>query len=165
MAGLTTTDPIALALLMTDDLYRIENEAPPPLPQVVVAEPPAFHYLGENNAWFLVLVSDEHHPVADAATIDALERILKGKKMELRDVALLNVARHASVRFEHYREFFACNKLVLFGIPPQQIGLPAFGSNEISEHLGVKILPTYSFPEMAADEQKKRLFWNEMKKI
>lgn len=167
MPGLKISDPIALRLLMTDDLYLVDKQ-PEPAPvetKVEKEEAPFFNYAGENNKFILILVSDEKHDILNPGDLDSLTAILGAKKLELRDVAIVNLYKHSAAGFEVLKQFFSCSRLVLFGINPRQIGLPEITSNEITLHKGTKILATYSFPEMGNDTAKKRVFWNEMKQL
>ncbi|MXV16938.1 hypothetical protein [Hufsiella ginkgonis] len=186
---LITTDPFALRTLMTEDLYQLHEPAPAAIMEVAAAAEkpvphaaaaadipavsakqeaafaPSFNYLGENNRFFLLLVNEPGHMHADAKTIDTLTLILKGKQLEVRDIALLNLAGHPQARFADMKSFFMCSKMVIFGIDPTATGLPPTPGNTITVHEGVKVLATYSIKEMQADEQKKRAFWAEMKKL
>jgi hypothetical protein len=165
MSGLKITHPLALRLLMTDDLYLIDEQTKPAYVETEpeVADSPVFDYSGENNKYILILVHDEKHAILNSEDVSSLTAILNAKKLELRDVAIVNLHRHPKSIFEALKQFFSCSKLVLFGINPKQIGLPEISNNEITKHDGTKVLATYSFAEMATDTAKKRAFWNEMK--
>lgn len=173
MSALKITDPLAIRLIMTDDLYLIEKQVeqppivikPKPVAESKPAATPAFNYLGENNKFILILVNDENHKILNPADLTSLTKILAAKKSELRDVAILNLDKHPESNFESLKKFFSCSKLVLFGINPKQLGLPDISNNEIIVHEGTKILVTYSFAEMGNDTNKKTLFWNIMKQL
>jgi hypothetical protein len=90
---------------------------------------------------------------------------LKAKKQELKDVAIVNVAKYPSATFKDLKDFFACNSLVLFGINPAEIKLEGIQSNQIINQQNTKILATFSFAEMLTNTDKKRTFWDEMKKL
>ena len=83
--------------------------------------------------------------------------------MELRDLAVLNLYQYPGVRFNDLKEFFSFNKIVLFGVDPQQIALSSQSANQIIKIEGAKILSTYSIDEMIKDTTKKREFWSVMK--
>lgn len=214
MSTLLTAHPLALRILMTEELYQVasenagerkteivKEEIPAPLPvakqepplivkapvaavgpvvpslseipkpvevnaeaKPVPAEPVSFSYLGDNNKYLLVLVRTEGFEFTSPKNIETLGNILKGKQMEIKDIALVNLDRTPG-KIGALRAFFASSKIVMFGVNPHEIGLPTIASNEIVIHDGLKILATYSFDEMYADEQKKRAFWLEMKKL
>lgn len=174
MTALKITHPLALRLMMTDDLYRVEEQEKviedhvKPEGHITIKEPeesPAFNYLGENNKFTLIIVNDESHATLNSADLETLTAILSAKKSELRDVAILNLHKHPTANFEQLKQFFSCSKIVLFGINPKMIGLPDIGNNEITQYNGTKVLASYSFSEMKDDTAKKRLFWNEMKQL
>jgi len=173
MSVLKITDPLALRLIMTDDLYLIDKQvkqAPliiEPQPDTIehTPAPPVFNYSGENNKYILILVNDENHEILNPADLASLTKILAAKKLELRDVAIVNLHKPPASNFEALKNFFSSSKLVLFGINPGEINLPDISNNEIIRHEGTKILATYSFAEMGNDTNKKLLFWNEMKQL
>ena len=177
MSQLQTTDPGALRLLMTEDLFCIRKEQPviqtdnsinlpEPKPDSAVIQPDLpidFSYLGENNKYFLILINDQKHTHLNKEHQEMLVKILQAKTMELRDVAILNLNRYPGILFNSLKEFFAPSRVVLFGVDPQTIGLPGMGSNEPQKINDVKTLATYNFEEMKNDVDKKRAFWNVLK--
>jgi len=167
MSKLKTNSPLALRLLMTDDLYLIDdhteqnnfnagNES---------LELLSFDYLGENNKYILILVNDPEQDIINPEDIGTLTTILAAKQLELRDVAIVNLDKHPPSDFKYLKEFFSCRKLILLGINPIQIGLQDINSNQIDVFMETRILATYSFDEMRNDTAKKRLFWNAMKQL
>lgn len=177
MSQLQTTDPGALRLLMTEDLFRIREEQPvtqtdnstnlpepkADLPVIQPDLPIDYSYLGENNKYFLILVNDQKHTHLNKEHQEMLVKILQAKTMELRDVAILNLNRYPGILFNSLKEFFAPSRVVLFGVDPQTIGLPGMGSNDPQKINDVKTLATYNFEEMKNDVDKKRAFWNVLK--
>lgn len=171
MSELLTSDPRALRMLMTEEIFLIKEEQPAlpanePQPEVseIPAELPAdFTYLGENNKYFLILVKDEKHPHLNKEHQEMLLKIIQAKGLELRDVAILNLNRYPGIKFKAIKDFFAPSRVVFFGINPQIIGFPAMASNEPQKAEEVKALTTYHFDEMKDDVNKKRTFWNVLK--
>lgn len=183
MGKLITHNTNALRFLMTEDLYDLgdslhahippiaqnEAQAKPentlPVQEVIKEEvnPVCFDYLGENNRYFLIIVDDKTHPGLNSVHREMLMKIMAAKKLELRDLAILNLAKYPGTNFSDLKNFFSCNRLTLFGIDPQKIGLPAMGSNQPGKHLEVKVLATFGLEEMSSNTDKKREFWNVMK--
>ncbi len=172
MSDLKATDPISLQFLLNEDIYLIDpiqgnqtNNAPSVEKEApaAMAEAVAFDYLGENNKYFLLLINDPTHKSMAPKELEALQSILSAKKMELKDVALVNMNNYPSATFSQLKAYFACNRVVLFGIAPQQLQIPAVASNQIGEHDGVKLLATFGFSEMMSNLDKKKAFWNVMK--
>jgi hypothetical protein len=162
---------------MNEDLYDLGDSIPLIAPQAIleehIIEPVAeirveqqtvsFNYLGENNRYFLVIVDDKTHSELNTPHKEMLMKIMAAKKLELRDLAVLNLARHPDLDFEQLKKFFSCNKLALFGINPQKIGMPALAANQPEKYQDVKVLATFGLEEMNSDTEKKREFWNVMK--
>lgn len=176
MSELRAEHAVALQFLINEDLYLVD-----PLEQIVSVktapetgktelssplsdtEIVAFDYLGENNKYFAILVNYEGHQYMAPKELEALQSILSAKKMELKDVALVNLNKYPAASFHQLKSFLACNRIVLFGINPQTLQLPSIASNQIGEHEGVKVLATYAFGEMMNDVEKKKAFWAVMK--
>lgn len=122
-----------------------------------------FSYLGENNKYFLILFNEPNQKDISSIQKETLLKIMSAKGMELRDLAVLNLYQYPGVRFDDLKEFFSFNKIVLFGVDPQQIALSSQSANQIIKIEGAKILSTYSIDEMIKDTTKKREFWSVMK--
>jgi hypothetical protein len=169
---------------MTEDIYTIDpvrtvqppetrekkTEAPvlkeeSPVSQSITEVPAVYEYLGENNKYSLIIINDPSHPSMPPKELEALQNILKAKKQELKDVAILNLHKYPSATFKSLKDFFACNSLILFGINPSQIQLEQVQANQITAIQNTRILATYSFSEMLGSVDKKRMFWEEMKKL
>lgn len=122
-----------------------------------------FSYLGENNKYFLILFNEPNQKDISSTQKETLLKIMSAKGLELRDLAVLNLNQYPGVNYTDLKEFFSFNKIVLFGIDPQQISLPSQSSNQVVKLENAKILCTYSIDEMIKDTTKKREFWNVMK--
>lgn len=174
MGKLLAEDLPALRLLMSEDLYRVHEAMPEPAREVPQSsgqeaqgqapeEAPVFSYLGENNKYFLILVNDPGHQHLNTADREVLLKILQAKGLELRDVAILNAGKFPRVTFSQLKSFFVPSRIVFFGLSPEQFGIPALSTNIPGTHGDVKLLATYTFPEMQADINKKKAFWQIMK--
>ncbi len=175
MEKLNTQNSGALRYLMTEDLYLLNDKSPiakaMPVPDSVPTidipkETPSssgYNYLGENNRYFLILIQDENSPGMDGGHQEMLLKIMKAKGMEMRDLAILNLAKYPDASFIRLKEFFSCNKLLMFGINPTRIGLPPFGSNKSLVHENVKVLASFGLDEMSKSVDKKKEFWAVMK--
>lgn len=173
-------------MLFTDDIYFIQQDkaAIPDQPEVVpvqILAPPApktteptetevrnpepteFVYQGENNKYFLVLIDDKIHTRMNPVHLEMLLKVMGAKKLELRDLAILNINRYPGLKFTALKNFFSCNRLVMFGVSPELITMPAIKLNKLESAGSVKVLVTYSLEEMRNDADKKREFWNVMK--
>lgn len=122
-----------------------------------------FIYLGENNKYFLILMNEPNQKDISSIQKETLLKIMSAKGLELRDLAVLNIHQYPEVKFDDLREFFSFNKIVLFGIDPQQIALSSQSANQVIKMGSAKVLSTFSIDEMITDTTKKREFWNVMK--
>lgn len=145
-------------------------EIPAPQAEKVLPQKPAepekirgFNYLGENNKYFLILFNEPNQKDISGIQKETLLKIMSAKGLELRDLAVLNLNQYPGVDYTDLKEFFSFNKIVMFGIDPQQISLSSQSSNQIVKLESVKVLCTYSIDEMIKDTTKKRKFWNVMK--
>ncbi len=177
MEKLITHHKNALRYLMTEDIYilpeKIVTKALQPVPdkkeelmpevQKEQIKNTGFHYIGENNRYFLILIDDRTHPEINSAHKEILIKIMGAKGLDMRDLAILNLAKYPDASFNELKEFFSCSKIVLFGIDPQKISLPAMAANKISKHMDVLALASFSLGEMSSSTDKKREFWSVMK--
>ncbi len=126
-------------------------------------KPQDFTYIGENNKYFLILIDDASAKEISSIHKEMLLKIMAAKGLELRDLAVLNLNQFPDTKIQELKEFFSCNKLVLFGINPQRIALPSISSNKVESHQSIKLFSTYSMDEMINDVNKKKEFWAIMK--
>jgi len=191
MSELLVTDAAAFPYLFSEELYLIKGEervvertliaaAPqtedmqqvkaeeqslstdaPAIP--AAAEELIFDYLGENNRYFLILVDEKQQQYMNAQDLESLLKIMQAKNLELRDLAILNLAKHPGLDLPALKKFFSCTRLTLFGVAPSSIGITELSSNTPTSIDGIKVLATYSFAEMNADMNKKKEFWSVMK--
>ncbi|OZA56425.1 MAG: hypothetical protein B7X75_06415 [Sphingobacteriales bacterium 39-40-5] len=145
-------------------------EIPAPQTEAVLPQKPAepekireFNYLGENNKYFLIIFNEPNQKDISSTQKETLLKIMSAKGLELRDLAVLNLNQYPRVNYTDLKEFFSFNKIVLFGIDPQQISLSPQSSNQVVKLENAKILCTYGIDEMIKDTTKKREFWNVMK--
>lgn len=186
MSNLLSHNQAALKMLFTEDIYFIRESVSMPVaqPEVIaevkmatplkpVEESPKpevktsaqtdFEYLGENNKYFLVLIDDKIHTRINPVHQEMLLKVMSAKKLELRDLAILNISRYPDLKFNALKTFFSCSRMLMFGVSPADIGIPPVKANTIGSAGTVKVLATYSLEEMRNDADKKREFWNVMK--
>lgn len=180
METLRTESSLALSILLNEDIYVFKEDVEevqtvtnltslPAEPQntepinETVKPKPSFNYLGENNKSVLVIVNDPESEFLNQTDLIFLLKILSAKKLELRDIAILNLAKHTDYEFENLKSFFACNKILTYGIHPNILGMQGLTSNALQEFNGVKFLGTWSLRQMVNDDNKKRTYWNVLK--
>ena len=179
MSNLLSSNPVSLKMLFTEDIYSIQEDNPAILkhdnptegdareqniPISNIGKPtPIFEYLGENNKYFLVLHDDKIHTRINPVHQEMLLKVMAAKKLELRDLAIVNICRYPDLKFESLKTFFSCTRVVMFGITPSDLGLDTLKFNREQSADNVRILATYSLEDMRNSPEKKREFWNIMK--
>lgn len=184
MSELKTSNPASLRFLMSEDIYALNEpeiiqqpvnslteegkaeEAAPAAPEAIApSQSIAFDYLGENNRYILLLVNSAGYSFLPPKELEALQSTIQAKKMDMKDVALVNLAKYPPVTWQQLKDYFACSTIVLFGISPETLKMNGITFNTIHSFEGLKVLATFSYTEMLESNDKKRAFWNEMKKI
>ncbi|WP_069660186.1 hypothetical protein [Arcticibacter eurypsychrophilus] len=165
MSDLKATDLSALRYLMTDDIYVVREDPLPEITNEKEEQHITFEYLGENNKFLLLLINDQTHSNLQSQELEALQKILSAKRMSLKDIAIVNQRKYPNSGWKELKNYFACSSIVLFGIEPTAIQIRKLPLNAITEFEGMQILATYSFTDMMVNEDKKREFWNQMKKL
>lgn len=166
----------ALQILMNDDLFLTNNdrhhvnepvtlnlveEAIQQVADVKTVTLNEFDFLGKNRKNFLILIDQslqENH-------LKALESTLLRKQLLLDDVAILNYADYKNFNFEQLNAVFTAQKLVLFGLKPENLGLPEMVMNQVINNQNCQILYTYNFDEMLGNKEKTKAFWEPMKNL
>ena len=194
MNSIQTQNPIALSLLINEDIYCIPEPAEnidlavadetesvfikspenkilvtEELPIVVLPEPiivkPAYKYIGENLKSILILVNELETDILKKEDLLALNKMLAARKLEQKDVAILNIQKNTHLTFQELKDFFGFNKLLLFGINPIDLGISGIVANQICTFQNTQVLGTWHIKQMQLDEKKKLTFWTEMKKF
>ncbi len=160
----------ALRILMNDDLYlnlkdleAEEKETPEVVVEKQVKEKPKpeFIFTGKNQKNFLILTNE----VLQQSHLKALENTLLRKQLSLNDVAIIDYSASANKSFDDINTSFTPQKIVCFGLKPQNLNLPKAAFNEISTFENLQILYTYSFTEMLGNKEKTKAFWEPMKNL
>ena len=92
-----------------------------------------------------------------------LLKILAAKKLELKDVAIINTDKYLSLNFNDLKAFFAFSKVITFGINPQILQIESAVANKKSIFKETQILGTWSLAILQQDEKKKAIFWDILK--
>jgi hypothetical protein len=177
MSSLISQNPASLKMLFTEDIYLVQHEKQAPVIPVAapaiskepaakresMLQPSSFEYLGDNNKYFLILHDDKIHTRMNPVHQEMLLKVMAAKKLELRDLAIVNISRYPDVKFDSLTNFFSCTRVVLFGVQPFDIGLAALKLHKEQTAGKVRLLATYSLEDMRDSPDKKREFWNVMK--
>lgn len=174
MSNINTSDPMALRYLMSETIFVSgENseevtvdKTPEISPKEEHEEVLDFVFYGENKCNYLFLTHERQYPFMSDAALDAFTKTLAALKRTLADVAVLNLdSLPATPRKENVISFFKPKTMVFLGVAPQAVGLATIPPQTIVEYSGITLFHTYSFDEMLADGEKKRLFWTTIKTL
>ena len=133
------------------------------IPDTISTPQTDFKYLGENNKYILIIVKEPEADFLKSVDLTFLLKILSAKKLTLDDVAIINTEKNEALDFDSLKNFFACTKIITFGINPKSLQIDTAVANKISIFKNTPILGTWDLPKLQADTSKKTIFWNELK--
>ena len=139
------------------------------IPKPVAAKTPPYPFLGENNHSICFLANYPEEDFLPAEQLGFLKKMLTACKLDLNDVALLNIA-HFSFDLAELRIQLHPRIIFLWGIPPVSVGLKSgLPDFNISVFDGISIIPVLSPDTMSGNrpegtEFKQRL-WICLKKL
>lgn len=170
MSQLTTNNPIALQALLSETLFvPKETEAhvssqPPVADDTSAVETEEFIYQGDKSTGVLFILRYPDFPYFSPQAEEAFVKTIGALQLTKENVAVVNLANpHNPNDFKRIMQFFQPTKITLLGVEPISLKLPEIAHNSYMKGRVATVFHTFSFEEMFADVQKKRLFWNEFK--
>lgn len=170
MSHLKTDNPVALQTLMSETLFADREkleEVSVALPGSVMEETEEveeFVYQGNKSTGILFILRYPHYPYFSSKAEEAFVKTLGALQLSLKNVAVVNLANsHNPNDFKRIMEFFQPTKITLLGVEPASLKLPEIGHNSYMKGRVATVFNTFSFEEMFADVQKKKMFWAEFK--
>lgn len=151
----TNDNPIALSFLLNEDLYFIQEKN----------EFAGFEYFGENNRFVLVLHVDETVKFINQEEKEFLMRMLAALKLTEQSIALVNLAHYKGTNLKQLKDFFACNKVLAFGIEPSGLQLSNTVMYALTDYDAQQLIFADALADLKNDDQKKRTLWMELKKM
>ena len=138
-------------------------------PKLVADKTPVYPFLGENNRSICFLANYPAEDFLPAEQLGFLNKMLAACKLNLNDIALLNIA-HVAFDLAELRVQLQPRIIFLWGITPKSVGLkPSLPDFTISTFDGISIIPVLSPDLMSGNhmegtELKQRL-WSCLKKL
>jgi len=161
--GIPTTDHLAKPSA-TDETTRsgyVGNEDGNNALEVLGGE---FIYQGSKDQGILFILRYVQYPYFSPAALEAFEKTIGALKLTKETVAVVNLANtHNPNDFKQIMQFFQPTKIILLGVEPASLKLPPIEHNSYMKGRIATVFNTFSFEEMFADVNKKKLFWNEFK--
>ena len=126
-----------------------------------------YNYLGENNKYILILIDQPlKREIIAAKDLLLLEKTLAALKLELRDVAIVNLQQCEELHFKSLKEFFSCNKVLGFGIELAKIGIEKeVAVNTVFRIEDCPFLLASALEELSNNQAQKVIWWSAMKSI
>ncbi|MCC2599678.1 hypothetical protein [Sphingobacterium sp. FBM7-1] len=170
MSQLITNNPIALQALLSETLFvpketetRLASQAPV-ADDTSAMETEEFIYQGDKSTGILFILRYPDFPYFSPQAEEAFVKTIGALQLTKENVAVVNLANpHNPNDFKRIMQFFQPTKITLLGVEPISLKLPEIAHNSYMKGRVATVFHTFSFEEMFADVQKKRLFWNEFK--
>lgn len=180
MNNLLTDNYIALQALMSETIFTaggamesVEGSSVQVEPQqdAVSEQPPQatspkeeFVYQGDKSTGVLFILRYPEYPYFSPQAEEAFVKTIGALHLTPQNVAVVNLANpHNPNDFKRIMEFFQPKKITLLGVEPASLKLPAIAHNSYMRGRIATVFNTFSFEEMFADVNKKKLFWGEFK--
>lgn len=126
----------------------------------------SFTYLGNNEKRIAFLVYDEEAIYLADHLLNFLMGILTACKLTMADVALINLAKTAPLRYEDIAAHTGAEKLVLFGKGPDALELPlSFPFYQVQQYNNQWYLCAPSLDILIADKTEKGKLWSCLKQL
>lgn len=170
---LITNNPVALRSLLTETLFTSIEKGTPIVERKIVSAsttttPPRqepskaeeFIYQGDRSSGILFVLRYRDFPYFSPQAEQAFEKTLGAIQLQVEKVAVVNLDKEQNPNDWHrIMDFFKPVKIILLGVEPSSLKLPRIEHNAFMKGKKATVFYTFSFEEMFADVEKKRLFW------
>jgi hypothetical protein len=173
MSNLLTDNPIALQALMNETLFSTgfsmdetasENSSSSVASVNWDSSAEEFVYKGDKSTGVLFILRYPSYPYFSPAAEEAFIKIIGALQLTPENVAVVNLANPQNPNdFKRIMAFFEPKKITLLGVEPASLKLPEIAHNSYMKGRIATVFNTFSFEEMFADINKKKLFWGEFK--
>ena len=163
-------NPAAFSFILQDEIYLLDKDKIQPgrdLVSAPVIKTPANHfkYLGDYRKKLLVITHYPEVEFMDANHLEALNKVLTRLNFGIDDIAILNIANYTGSIFSDIMDFFKPQKLLMLGERALPSGIESLALNRPKQLNLCDTLLSYSFDEMMDNQEYKKAFWEEMKKL
>ena len=172
MNNLLTDNPIALQALMNETLFStgfaMEEVQSKSLDEDSAVNwdtsAEEFIYKGDKTNGVLFILRYPSYPYFSPAAEEAFIKTIGALQLTPKNVAVVNLANPQNPNdFKRIMQFFTPKKITLLGVEPTSLKLPEIAHNSYMKGRIATVFNTFSFEEMFADVNKKKLFWGEFK--
>lgn len=175
MSNLLTDNPIALQALMNETLFSTGFSIEETKAETVSSSASTvnwdsseeeFVYKGDKSTGVLFILRYPSFPYFSPAAEEAFIKTIGALQLTPDNVAVVNLANpHNPNDFKRIMAFFEPKKITLLGVEPASLKLPEIAHNSYMKGRIATVFNTFSFEEMFADVNKKKLFWGEFKQF
>lgn len=175
MNSLLTDNPIALQALMSETVFTTGFDRFAAEDNVVATSNTAnlvsfdsseeeFVYQGDKSTGVLFILRYPSYPYFSPQAEEAFIKTIGALGLNPQNVAVVNLANPQNPNdFKRIMQFFTPKKITLLGVEPKSLVLPEIAHNSYMKGRVATVFNTFSFEEMFADINKKKLFWGEFK--
>ena len=154
--------PTVLQGLYTKPLYDLNTDKS----TSAFIQPNSISYLGNNQKKIVILVRASTAIYLPDDELNFLLGILTACKLSMADIALINFSKNPSLLYKDVTEELMAEKIFLFGLEPNELGLPlAFPHYQVQHFNNQVYLSSVSLNELQTDKEEKMKLWNCLKKI
>jgi hypothetical protein len=127
---------------------------------------PALKYLGEHKKNILIIVRYADVPHLPNEQLNFLTSVLSACKLNLGDVAILNIANSPLTSHKDLLEKFKSNFIILFGLTPEEFEMPlSFPEFQVQPFNNCTFLHTPVLEVLEADKVLKSKLWVCLRKM
>jgi len=172
MSHLLTDNPIALQALMSETIFTkgaaftdtSESSVVPSVEVSFDSSAEEFVYQGDKSTGVLFILRYPAFPYFSPQAEEAFIKTIGALGLTPQNVAVVNLANPQNPNdFKKIMQFFEPKKITLLGVEPKSLILPEIAHNSYMKGRIATVFNTFSFEEMFADINKKKLFWGEFK--
>lgn len=122
-----------------------------------------FSFLGQNNSGIAILVSVNDAVHLSDPDLNFLSGILSACKLNLADVAIINLYNHPNLTKENLDKELKLEKVLLYGISADKIGLPfAIPDFQVQAYDKKKYLLSPSLSDLQQNQELKTRLWKSL---
>ena len=159
--------PQAIAELYGSSLVESNSASAPATASASVAPIEInFKFLGENKKKVLVLVNQPSAVFLGDAELDLLSRMFGACKMDLGDIAVVNMNNYPASTYNQLVSFFKAKVVLLFDVSPSSLQMPIdFPLYQLQPLAGCTFLSSASLSIIDRVKEEKTKLWNALKRL
>jgi hypothetical protein len=160
-------DNIELTPYLVQELFKnslVEFDATEP--EKNISPVTTFNMLGHNHSRVIIIVKNDETLYLPDDQLNFLLGILSACKLTMEDVAIINIKKNKSVNYKTIQLELKAEKIILFGVTPEQIDLPLqFPNYQIQQYNKQTYITAAVLSYIENDKAEKTKLWNCLKQI